>query len=103
MVISRSDVRDQWAERIERRIMAFFDLAFHIFLDLMHGHVSGTFDKGLHILVPGAEHQLAHSVQLGELRFIVGIVDRARTKSVTQRHRNVILSQNIADIVEVFI
>ena len=52
MVISRSDVRDQWAERIERRIMAFFDLAFPIFLDLMHGHVSGTFDKGLHILVP---------------------------------------------------
>ena len=29
------------------------DLTFHVFLNLVQGHVSRTFDKGLYILIPG--------------------------------------------------
>ena len=31
-------------------------LAFHIFFDLVHRNVSGTFNKCLNILIPGTKH-----------------------------------------------
>ena len=79
MVVSRSDVRDQRTERVERCIMAFFDLTFHILFYFVHGHVSRTFDECLHILFPSTYNEFSHGVEFGKLCFIVGIVDRAGT------------------------
>ena len=58
MVVTRCDIRHDGAERIERRIVAFFYLALHILLNLVHGHVAGTFDESLHI------HTFLRSVSL---------------------------------------
>ena len=69
----------------------------------MHGHVAGTFDESLHILVPGTQHKLAHRVEFCKLRFIVGIVRRPRTQPVSQRDGNVILCQNVANVIKVFV
>ena len=103
MVVTRCDVRHDGAERIERRIVAFFYLALHILLNLVHGHVAGTFDESLHILVPSTQHKLAHRVEFCKLRFIVGIVRRPRTQSVSQRDGHIILCQNIANVIKVFV
>ena len=103
MVVTRCDVRHDGAERIERRIVAFFYLALHILLNLVHGHVAGTFDESLHILVPSTLHKLAHRVEFCKLRFIVGIVRRPRTQSVSQRDGHIILCQNIANVIKVFV
>ena len=103
MVVARCNVRNQRAERVERRIVAFLYLAFHILLNLVHGHVSGSFDKSLHVLCPGAEHKLAHGIEFGKLRFVVGIVRRAGTQAVAQGNGYIVLRQYIADVVKMFV
>ena len=65
--------------------------------------MSRSFDESLHILVPCAKHQFSHSVQFGKLSLIIGILNTARTKSVTQRYGYVILCQNITDVIKMFI
>ena len=69
----------------------------------MQGYMSRSFDESLHILVPCAKHQFSHSVQFGKLSLIIGILNTARTKSVTQRYGYVILCQNITDVIKMFI
>ena len=83
MVVSGSNIRYQRAERVERGVMAFFNLTFHVLFNFMHRNVSGAFNKCLNIFIPGTEHQLSHGIEFGKLRFIVCVVDRTRTKSVT--------------------
>ena len=83
--------------------MAFLYLAFHILLNLVHGYVSGSFDKSLHVLCPGAEYKLAHGIEFGKLRFVVGIVRRAGTQAVAQGNGYIVLRQYIADVVEMFV
>ena len=65
--------------------------------------MAGAFDKCLDILLPGTEHEFSHRIQFCKLSFIVGIVDRTRTKSVSQRHRYIIFCQDIANIIEVIV
>ena len=84
VVVTRGDVGHQRAEGVERRVVAVADLALHVLADFVQGHVSRTFDEGLHVLRPRTGHQLAHRVEFGKLCLVVGVGDTARTQPVAQ-------------------
>ena len=84
VVVAGRDVGDQRSERVERGVVAGLDLALHILLDLVQGHVSGTFDEGLHILGPGASDQFAQSVEFGELGLVIGVGNAAGAQTVAE-------------------
>ena len=64
--------------------MALLQLPLHVFTYFLHRHMSGPFDKGLYILLPGMLYQFTHRIKFGKLCSVVGIVDTPRTQSVTQ-------------------
>src|SRR5574344_302618 len=103
MVVARGNIRHQRAEGIKRSLMAFFQLACHILTYLLHRHMSGTFNKGLHIFLPSQLHQFAHSIKFSKLRTVVGIMDRARPQAVAERDSHVITGKDIADITEMLV
>ena len=55
---------------IERSTVAQCFLDFHIGCDLVHRHMSGSFDHNLYILLPGAFCKLAKGDQLFNLSSI---------------------------------
>jgi hypothetical protein len=61
-----------------------------LILDLVHRHMAGAFDHGLHVVLPGDLGQFAERFQFGELRAVVGVGDRAGTQAVAQREGHVI-------------
>ena len=90
VVVARRDVRRQRPQRVEWRLVALGQLLFHVDLDLVDRHVAGPLDHHLAALLPGDLGELAQRLQLGELRAIVGVGDRARAQAVTQRERDVV-------------
>ena len=103
MVVARRDVGRQRPERVERRLAALLELLVHVDLDLVHRHVAGAFDHHLAALVPGDLGQLAQRLELGELRAVVGVGDRAGAQAVAERERHVVLAHDVADLVEVLV
>src|SRR5699024_10120526 len=87
----------------ERRPVALLYLTVHVFAYLVHRYVPRPLDESLHVLRPRPLHQLAHSIELGELRPVVGVADGSRTQPVAERERHVVLRANVADIVEVLV
>ena len=103
VVISRSNVGYQRAQRIERCVVTVLDLTLHILLNLMQGHVSRSFDESLHVLVPCTQYEFSQGIQFRKLRFVVRICDTARTETVSQGYRYVILGQDIADFIKMLV
>ncbi|SVM33532.1 Uncharacterised protein [Klebsiella pneumoniae] len=64
--------------------MAVLQLFGHIALNHLHRHMTRAFDHHLYVILPGDLGQFAQGVQLGELRFIVGILNRTGTQAITQ-------------------
>src|SRR5450830_1290389 len=100
VVVARRDVRGQRAEGVERRLVAALQLLVHVLLDQLHRHMPRTFDHALHVVLPGNLGQLAEGLQLAELRFVVGVGNRARTQAVAQREADVVGLHDFADFVE---
>ena len=67
----------------------------------MHRHVAGPFVHHLDVVLPGDARQLALRLQLGELRLVVGVGDRARAQAVAERERDVVGAHDLADLAEV--
>ena len=103
MIVGRCNIGNERTEGVERSTMAFFNLAFHIFLNLMHWYMARTFDKCLYILSPSTLNEFAHSIKLGKLCCIVGIIGRTWTQAVAQRNGNIIFSADVADVIEMFV
>src|SRR5262249_19708704 len=78
----------------------FLELLVHVDLDLVHRHMAGALDHDLAALVPRDLREFAERLQLRKLRAVVGIRDRARTQSVAERERDVILAHEVADLLE---
>ena len=55
----------------------------------------------LDVVLPGDLGQLALRLQLGELRLVVGVGDRARPQAVAERERDVVGAHDLADLAEV--
>ena len=98
VIVSRRDIRRKRTERVERRLAAPFELFLHVLLDEMHGHVARPFIHDLDAVVPGDARQFALRLELGELRFVVGISDRTWTQAVAERERHVVLAHDLADL-----
>ena len=103
VVVARCYVRHQRPQGVEGGSVAAADLPLHVLLYLVKGHVSRSLDEGLHILLPRPLHQFAQGIQLRKLGFIVGIGYGAGAKAVAQRDRHVVLGQDFANLVEVFV
>jgi hypothetical protein len=63
--------------------------------------VTRSFDHDLHVVLPGERCQLPQRAQLGELRFVVGVGDAARTQPVAERERDVVGLHDLAHLFEV--
>ena len=63
----------------------------------------GTFDHHLNIVSPGLPGQLAQRFQFGELRRVAGIGHAARPQSVAQREADIVLLENLADLIKMFV
>ena len=62
--------------------------------------MAGAFDHHLHVVLPGDLGQFAQRLQFAELRFVVGIVDRAGTQAVAEREAHVVGLHDLADVLE---
>ena len=67
----------------------------------MHGDVARPFVHHLHVVLPGDLRQLALRLELGELRLVVRVGDRAGTQAVAERERHVVGAHDLADLAEV--
>ena len=80
--------------------MTHAQLPLHVFLDQVHGHVTGTFDHHLAVVLPGLQSQLSQGLELRELRFVIRIGCGSGSQSVTERKGNVVGFHDFADLVE---
>ncbi len=103
VVVARRDVGRQRPQRIERRLVAVLELQVHVLLDLVHGHVAGALDHHLDVVLPGDLGELAQRPELGKLRLVVGVRDRARAQAVAERERHVVFAHEVADLVEALV
>ena len=60
------------------------NLSLHILANLVHWHVSRTFDERLYVLVPCTENEFAHSVEFGKLSSVISVSDATRTETVAE-------------------
>ena len=82
VIVARRHVGGERSQRIEGCLVADGELTIHVLLDQVHGHVAGTLDHDLTLVLPGDGRQLPEGVELGELRIVVGIGRRARPETV---------------------
>src|ERR1700739_3391368 len=101
MIVAGRDISRQWPQRVEWRLMTPLQLLVHILLDHLHRDMARTLVHHLDAVFPSPASQLALSVELGELRFIVGIGNRARTKPVTDRKGHIVRCHDLANFVPV--
>ena len=103
MIVTGSDIGYQRSQGIEGSFPAVFQLQVHIFLDLLHGYMSRTFDDRLYIVFPGSLAEFAQCLQFFDLSRVVGIGDTTGTQAVSQGNTDIIFSQNLADLFEMFV
>ena len=101
VVVARRDVGGQRPQGVERGFLAVFELQVHVLLDQVHRHVARPFDDGLHVVLPGDLGEFAQRLQFAQLRFVIGVVDRARTQAVAEAEGDVVGLHDVADFLEV--
>ena len=67
----------------------------------MHRDVAGAFVHDLHVVLPRDARELALRLELGELRLVVRVGNRAGTQAVAERERDVVRAHDLADLAEV--
>ncbi len=60
-----------------------------------------AFDHHLHVVFPRHLRQFTQGLQFGQLRFVIGVVNRAGAQAVAEREGNIILLEQFADFLEV--
>ena len=101
MIVTGGDVGGERPQRVEGGFAAFFQLLFHVHLDLVHRHVAGAFDHHLAIMFPGDLGEFAQGFEFGKLGAIVRVRNGAGAQAVTQREAHIIGSHDLADLAEV--
>ena len=101
VIVAWRDIGDQWPEHVERRLVAFFHLPFHVHVDLIHRHMARAFHHDLTTFLPSAASQFTENVQFCKLRFITGIGNRSWAKAVAETPRHIVFAEDIAEVLEV--
>ena len=84
VVITRGNVGDQWAESIERRLVAPVLLQADILLHQVQRHMARPLNHHLHVVLPRPTSQLTESPQLRKLRGIIRIGGGTRAQTVAK-------------------
>ncbi len=100
VVVARSGVGGERSKRVERRVLADRLLHLDVHAHGVERNMARSFDHHLHIVVPCALGQFAQRHELGELRRVVRVGERARTQTVAERERDVVLREDVAQLVE---
>src|SRR5215469_17182384 len=79
--------------------MAPLQLLVHILLDHLHRDMTRALVHHLDAMFPGSASELTLSVELGELRFVVGVGNRAGAQPVTDRKGDIVRSHDLANFV----
>ena len=103
MVISRSDIGNEWSEHIKWRAATDALLDLHVCFDFVHGHMTGALDHDLHIFCPRAACQFAESYEFFDLADIGRISKTSRTAGVAKRDRDIVFTADIEDLVVMLI
>ena len=103
MVIARRNVGGERSKRVEWRFAAHLQLLGHILFNLVHRHMAGAFDHHLHIRFPRAVGQLAQRIELGKLRFVIGVGNRSGAQAIAKAVGDVIGLHNLGNVVEMFV
>src|SRR5262245_54917782 len=96
VIVSRRYVGDQRPQRIERSFVTDCQLALDVLFYQVKWNVPRSFDHHLAIHVPRDAGQLAESLELGKLRFVVRVCDRSRPQAVAETERHVISAHDLA-------
>ncbi len=73
VIVAGRDVRNQRAERVERRFIADLELLVDVLFDQVHRNVSRSLDHHLDVMFPGDLRELAERLEFRELGGIVCI------------------------------
>ncbi len=99
MVVPRGDIDDHGSQDVKRRPVAEFLLLFHVHLHLVEGNMPRTLHHDLHARRTRPAHKFSQNGQFPELCRVARIRQTARTQSVPQRNRHVVLAQNLANLI----
>ena len=103
MVVAGSNIGHEWAERVERGLVAVFDFLFDLLLDLVHRDVAGALDHDLDIFLPSFLCQFAQGLEFGELRFVAGVGYATGAQAIPEREAHVIFLEDFDDVVEAIV
>mmetsp|Transcript_44052 Transcript_44052/g.82364 ORF Transcript_44052/g.82364 Transcript_44052/m.82364 type:complete len:541 (-) Transcript_44052:47-1669(-) len=103
VVVARGDVRSQRSQGVERGLMAPFELLPHVLRNLVERYMAWPFIHHLDALGPGPLRQLTLDLKLAKLGFVIGILDAARTKAVTNAQGHVVLLADVQDVIPVLV
>jgi hypothetical protein len=84
VVIAGGDVGGERARACRRAPRRTIRAACHVLVDLVHRHVAGAFDHDLDTPCSQAIGEFAEDIELGELRFVVGVGDGAGAQAVAE-------------------
>mmetsp|Transcript_3260 Transcript_3260/g.7596 ORF Transcript_3260/g.7596 Transcript_3260/m.7596 type:complete len:406 (+) Transcript_3260:323-1540(+) len=103
VVVARSDVCSQGAQRVERRLVAPLQLLLHVLRNLVQRHVAWPFVHHLDAFGPRPLGQLALHLQFAELGLVVGILDATGTKAITDAQRHVVFLADVQNVIPVLV
>ena len=83
--------------------MAPLHFLVDLFFNFVERDVARAFDHHLDVVLPGLLGEFAEDLQFGELRFVAGVGDAAGTQAVAKRKTHVVLLENLADLLDVFV
>ena len=99
VVVAGGDVGGERPESVEGGLVAPFELLGHVFLDHVHGDVSGAFVHDLDAFGPGALGEFALHFEFAELGFVIGVGDGAGAEAVADAEADVVGGHDVADVV----
>ena len=100
VVIARRNVGGQRPQGIERRFITMLELFVHVFFNQLHRYMSGPFYHNLDIMLPRYLGQFTQGTQFTHLRFIISIINAARSQTVAQTETDVIGFHDLANVLE---
>lgn len=103
VVVSGGDIGGKRSQGVERSFMAPFQLVAHVLGNLVKGNVTRSFVHDLDIHFPGTKSAFTLSLELGELGFVIGIVNGSRAKSISNRKGNIGLGTDVKNIIPVLV
>mmetsp|Transcript_1487 Transcript_1487/g.3133 ORF Transcript_1487/g.3133 Transcript_1487/m.3133 type:complete len:451 (+) Transcript_1487:730-2082(+) len=103
VIISGGNISSQGSKGVERGLATPIELVAHVLGNLVKGNMSGSFIHDLDVFFPRTLGKYSLSHQLGELRFVIGIVDTSGTKTITDGEGNVVLGANVKDVIPMFV